>query len=136
MKILLDTHIFLWWITDDPRLSVRAKEIITDLHNELYLSAASGWEIAIKSTLGRITLPRKADLFIAEQMSINSILSLPIEMSHALHVHNLPPHHQDPFDRIIIAQAQLEKMPVLTADPQFKKYKLTIISETASKTLL
>jgi PIN domain nuclease of toxin-antitoxin system len=127
MKILLDTHIFLWWITDDSRLSGRAHEIISNSHNELYLSAASGWEIAIKSGLGRIQLPRKPDFFIAEQLSRNAIISMPIEMSHALHVHTLPLHHQDPFDRIIIAQAQLEKVPILTADPQFKKYKITVL---------
>jgi len=128
MKILLDTHIFLWWITDDSRLSADARGAISDSRNELYFSAASGWEIAIKSRLGRILLPRKPDLFIAEQLGVNSIISLPIEMSHALHVHNLPSHHQDPFDRLIIAQAQLEKLVVLTADPQFKKYKITLVN--------
>ena len=128
MKILLDTHIFLWWITDDSRLSARAREMMSKSHNELYLSAASGWEIAIKSRLGRIMLPKKPDMFIANQLALNSIISLPIEMSHALHVHNLPYHHHDPFDRIIIAQAQLEKFPVLSADPQFKKYKINLVA--------
>ena len=126
MKVLLDTHTFLWWITDDNRLSSSAREIITSGDNELFLSAATGWEIAIKAQLGRIKLPKEPNSFIAEQLRLNSIQSLPIHMSHALHVYSLPNHHRDPFDRMIIAQAQLEDLPILTMDSQIAKYKVKV----------
>ena len=127
MKILLDTHIFLWWITDDLRLPTHIRKIMADGENELFLSAASCWEIAIKSRIGSLKLPAKPDIFIAEQMALNAIQSLPIQASHALHVFNLPHHHRDPFDRMIIAQAQLEDLPVLTSDPMIAKYKVKIV---------
>jgi len=127
MRVLLDTHTFLWWISNDTRLSSRAREIISDGNNELLLSAASGWEIAIKVRLGRLQLPYEPERFIPEQLAINAIQSLPIKMSHALHTYNLPIYHRDPFDRIIIAQAQLEGLPILTSDPQIAKYKVEII---------
>ncbi|MBM4307834.1 MAG: type II toxin-antitoxin system VapC family toxin [Deltaproteobacteria bacterium] len=129
MKVLLDTHIFLWWITEDPRLSSKASEIIRDGSNELFLSAASGWEIAIKAKLNRIQLPTTPEKFISEQLRINGIQGLPILMSHALHVYNLPNHHRDPFDRILIAQCQSEGLPILTADPSFTPYKIEAIWE-------
>ena len=127
MKVLLDTHTFLWWITDHPQLSPRVREIIGDGNNELFVSAASGWEIAIKAKLGRLQLPDEPQRFILEQLSLNAIQSLPIQMSHALHVFTLPDHHRDPFDRILISQAQLEGLPILTADPQIALYPVEII---------
>lgn len=127
MKILLDTHAFLWWITDDPQLSPRARHIIRDGKNEIFLSAANGWEIAIKAQLGRLKLPDKPELFISEQMSMNAIQGLPVEISHALHVYNLPGHHQDPFDRMLVSQSQLEGMHILTSDPQIAKYHVKVI---------
>jgi PIN domain nuclease of toxin-antitoxin system len=127
MRALLDTHTFLWWITDNPQLSSRVREIIRDGNNELFLSAASGWEIVIKTQLGRLNLPDNLEHFISEQLTINSIYSLPIQMSHALHVFVLPNHHQDPFDRIIVAQAQLENLAILSADQQIARYPVEII---------
>ena len=127
MKVLLDTYTFLWWITDDNRLSSSASEIITNGDNELFLSAATGWEIAIKAQLGRIKLPKEPYPFIADQLRLNGIQSLPIHMSHALHVYSLPNHHRDPFDRMIIAQAQLENLSILTMDPQIAKYKVKVV---------
>jgi len=127
VKVLLDTHTFLWWISNDTRLSSRAREIISNGNNELLLSAASGWEIAIKVRLGRLQLPYEPERFIPEQLVINAIQSLPIKISHALHTYSLPIYHRDPFDRIIIAQAQLEGLPILTSDPQIAKYKVEII---------
>ena len=127
MKVLLDTHVFLWWITDDPRLSSRAREIIAEGANEIFLSAVSGWEIAIKAKLGRLRLPDDPERFIPEQLRLNAIETLPVQMSHALHVYKLPDHHRDPFDRLLIAQAQLEKLPVLTADPQISRYPVKVI---------
>jgi PIN domain nuclease of toxin-antitoxin system len=127
MKVLLDTHTFLWWITDHPQLSPRVREIIRDGNNELFVSAATGWEITIKAKLGRLQLPDEPQRFILEQLSLNAIQSLPIQMSHALHVFTLPDHHRDPFDRILISQAQLEGLPILTADPQIALYQVEII---------
>jgi PIN domain nuclease of toxin-antitoxin system len=122
MRVLLDTHAFLWWITEDRRLSARALEVMTDGGNNLLLSAVSGWEIAIKASLGRITLPIPIDGFLSEQLRRNGIGTLPIEMHHALGVHALPLLHRDPFDRLLVTQAQLEKLRILTSDPQIAQY--------------
>lgn len=127
MRALLDTHVFLWWILDDPRLSSRARRVIADGRNELFFSAASGWEIAIKAQLGRITLPEDPERFIPGQLACNGIESLPITLSHALHVHTLPLLHRDPFDRLLVAQAQLEGLPLVTADPHIPQYAVQII---------
>ena len=127
MRALLDTQAFLWWITDDPQLSTRAREIISDGENELFLSVASGWEMAIKARLGKLDLPDNLESFIPEQMALNAIESLPVQMSHALHVYKLPDHHRDPFDRMLIAQSQLENLPILTVDPQIARYAVKVI---------
>lgn len=127
MRALLDTHVFLWWITDDPKLPLYIRGIIADGNNDLFFSAASCWEIAIKSRLGRIKLPKKPDVFISEQMAINAIRGLPIQAGHALHVFNLPGLHRDPFDRIIVAQSQLEGLPIITSDALIAKYRVEII---------
>lgn len=127
MRALLDTHAFLWWITDDPRLSARVHKIIGEGDNELFLSAASGWEIAIKAQLGRLQLSGDLVGFISQQLHLNAIQSLPIQMSHALHIHTLPSLHRDPFDRLLVAQSQLENLPILTADPQIARYSVTTI---------
>ncbi|NIO05577.1 MAG: PIN domain-containing protein [Proteobacteria bacterium] len=127
MKALLDTHTFLWWITDSPKLSSRVREIIGDGNNDLFLSAASGWEIAVKVQLGKLKLPDSPERFIPEQLRINNIKSLPIEMSHALQISSLPNRHRDPFDRVLVVQAQLEGLPILTADPLIAQYQLEVI---------
>jgi len=127
MKVLLDTHAFLWWITDSPRLSARAREVIQDSNNELFFSAASGWEIAIKAQLGRLQLPDNLEQFILEQLSLNAILVLPIQLHHALRVYTLPQYHRDPFDRVLVAQSQIENLPILTADAQITPYAVETI---------
>lgn len=127
MRVLLDTHTFLWWITDSPQLSPRAREVIGDGSTELFVSAASGWEIAIKARLGRLKLLDEPERLIPEQIALNAIQSLPVHMAHALHAYNLPNHHRDPFDRMLIAQAQLEQIPLMTADPQISRYPVEVI---------
>ena len=127
MRALLDTHVFLWWVSDDSRLSTHAREIITDRENTLFLSAASGWEIAIKAKLGRLKLPEPLETFIPEQMVLNAIERLSVQMNHALHVHTLPLHHRDPFDRLLVAQAQLDNLPILTADPKIALYAIRTV---------
>ena len=127
MRLLLDTHTFLWWITDDPRLSAQARKVIRDKRNELLFSAASGWEIAIKARLGRLQLPDDLEQFIVTQLSINTMSVLPIQLHHALHVYTLPDHHRDPFDRMLVAQSQVEELPIVTADPQVSAYDVRTI---------
>ncbi len=127
MKALLDTHAFLWWISDDPRLSEKAREIVADGRNELFFSAASGWEISIKAGLGRLEVPEDLQRFISDQLSRNAIQVLPIYLSHAVHTGSLPVHHRDPFDRILVSQAILEQIPLLSADPQFSHYPVEVV---------
>jgi PIN domain nuclease of toxin-antitoxin system len=127
MKALLDTHVFLWWIMDDPQLTTYIRKIISDSDNDLFFSAASCWEIAIKAQLGKLKLPAKSDIFISDQLATNAIQSLPVHSSHALHVFNLPSLHRDPFDRIIVAQAHLENIPVITSDSLISQYDIATI---------
>jgi PIN domain nuclease of toxin-antitoxin system len=127
MRALLDTHAFLWWVTDDVRLSSRVRAIIADGDNELYLSAASGWEMAIKTRLGKLHLPDNPASFVLDQLRVNAIEPLAVQMAHALRVYFLPEHHRDPFDRILVAQAQAERMPIITADPQVAQYDVEIV---------
>ncbi|HAA33827.1 MAG TPA: PIN domain nuclease [Firmicutes bacterium] len=127
MRALLDTHVFLWWITDSPKLSSRAREIISDGGNTLYLSAASGWEMVVKARLGKLELPGNPVAFIFEQLSANDIIELPVRMNHTLHVYSLPPHHRDPFDRLLVSQAQLEILPIISADKQIAEYDVKVI---------
>lgn len=127
MKALLDTHTFLWWIADDPQLSPRARQIMEDASTEPFLSAVSGWEMAIKAQLGKLKLPADLQGFVAEQLRINAIQVLPIEMAHAVHVFTLPDHPRDPFDRMLVAQSQLENLPILSGDPQIAQYGVTVI---------
>jgi len=127
MRALLDTHAFLWWVIDSPELSQSARSVIGDSTNELYLSAASGWEIEIKTKLGRLEIAGDPEKLIPEQMVLNAISGLPVQMSHALHVFQLPDLHRDPFDRILIAQARLEEIPIITRDSAISQYDVEII---------
>lgn len=127
MKALIDTHVFLWWITDDSRISNRAIEFMTEGSNDLFFSSASCWEIAIKSDLGRIELPDKPESFITSQLNVNGIEPLPIYLRHALNIVNLPGIHKDPFDRMLISQAQLEELPIISSDKIIKKYDIEVI---------
>jgi PIN domain nuclease of toxin-antitoxin system len=127
MKYLLDTHIFLWWNMDDEQLSKRAREIIANGENEIYLSAASAWEIAIKAAKGLLKLPEAPGTYITSRMSMCRFQALPVQISHAVRVYELPHHHDDPFDRLLIAQSQLEEMPLISADADIRKYNLKVI---------
>jgi len=122
LRLLLDTHVFLWWVTADPRLSRRARTLIADAANTLYLSAASGWEMAIKAGLGRLQMADELERLVPEQMALNGIEGLPVVLAHALRVHALPAHHRDPFDRLLVAQAELEDLAIVTGDPQIAEY--------------
>jgi PIN domain nuclease of toxin-antitoxin system len=127
MRALLDTHTFLWWNLDDPQLSPAARAFIADGNNRIYLSAASAWEIAIKCARGRLTLPENPDRYVTERMAHYQFIPLPIQLSHALKVFDLPPHHKDPFDRLLIAQARVEAMPLLSGDEEIYRYEVEFI---------
>jgi PIN domain nuclease of toxin-antitoxin system len=126
MNFLLDTHTFLWWIINSKLLSKTAREIMSDGYNVLFWSAASSWEIAIKYALSRIPLPDIPEKFIPEELARNNIDSLPITDEHAFHVGQLPPHHKDPFDRMLVAQAQTESLILLSSDRQLNLYDVQI----------
>ena len=127
MKALLDTHTFLWWNLDDIQLSPIARQIIADGNNEIFLSAVSAWEMAIKAARGRLVLPESPDHYVTKRMQLHHLQSLPVLLSHALHVYHLPPIHADPFDRLLVAQSQLEKFPILTADENIRQYDVEVI---------
>ena len=124
MKFLLDTHSFLWWITDSQLISQTAQEIIGDSNNDLFWSAASSWEVAIKYNLGRLMLPEAPELFIPTELVKNRIESLPIVDKHSFRAGQLPIHHRDPFDRMLIAQAQIEGMKIISNDHQISLYDI------------
>ena len=124
MKYLLDTHALLWITTDDPKLSKKAKNIYLDAENEILLSIASIWELAIKSSIGKITFQKDLDDFVDVHIKGNNIEILKIELPHVLRIEKLPFHHRDPFDRLIIAQAVENNLKILGADNTFDKYKV------------
>jgi PIN domain nuclease of toxin-antitoxin system len=125
MRLLLDTHSFLWFITGDERLSQTARELVEDSSNQPWLSIASLWEIAIKTSIGRLELARPFGELIPEQMNLNGIEALDIRVEHLAQVVQLPFHHRDPFDRLLIAQAQIEDMPIVGSDALFDAYAIT-----------
>jgi PIN domain nuclease of toxin-antitoxin system len=124
MKYLLDTHIFLWWITDNSKLQRNTRDLISDKSNELFLSSASLWEMMIKSKLNKIDLPDDPKAYLKEQVEINSINILNITLEHSLETYDLPEIHKDPFDRMLIAQARVEKLTILTTDSFIKRYEV------------
>jgi PIN domain nuclease of toxin-antitoxin system len=126
MKVLLDTHTFLWAISDDPRLSRRAAQIFIG-PSDVWLSVVSIWEILTKSNLGRMPLPEPTGSYLVGRLAENRIATLPFNLDHALRIENLPLHHRDPFDRMLIAQSMQEDWPIVTADPAFKKYPVQVI---------
>jgi PIN domain nuclease of toxin-antitoxin system len=126
-RTLVDTECWLWWHLAPDRLGSRALALFEERRSPLLLSAASAWEIAIKVGLGKLTLPASADRFVPEQLGEDGIEPLPIAHAHALRVAGLPRHHVDPFDRVLVAQAELERCALLTADPQLVAYDIEIV---------
>ncbi len=126
MRFLLDTHIWLWMIAEPQRFSAGTAALLEDQTNQLLLSVASSWEIAIKFSLGKLSLPSSPEKYVSAQIEKTGVTPLSIEHSHALRVATLEPHHRDPFDRLLIAQAELERATMLTADPQFAPYPIQI----------
>ncbi len=126
MRLLLDTHVWLWMIAERERFSVEVAALLENSANDLLLSAVSSWEIAIKHSLGKLTLPAPPAKYVPEQIAKTGVTPLPVEHSHALRVAELPPHHRDPFDRLLVAQAELERATLLTGDRQFEAYGIPI----------
>lgn len=127
MKLLLDTQCWLWWFAQPERLNQEAIAHIANENNELWLSVASVWEIGIKVTIGKLPLADPLDSYISSRMAQLGAQSLEITASHALQAAALPLHHRDPFDRMLIAQAQMEKMTLMSADSTFNKYDISLI---------
>lgn len=122
MNILLDTHSFIWFVEDNPSLSPRARMLIEEPANDVFLSIASVWEMAIKFSLRKLDLEQPFDLFIPNQLLLNDITLLDITVSHTLRVATLPFHHRDPFDRLRVAQSLVEEMPFVSMDDAFDAY--------------
>lgn len=127
MRVLLDTQCWLWMRAAPQRLAARTRRLLTDPANDLLLSAASVWELAIKTGLGKVRLPQPLAEFVTSRVAEDGIVPLPVQHTHAMRVAELPLHHRDPFDRLLIAQAQVEALSLLTADRQLEAYDVAII---------
>lgn len=123
MNLLLDTHIVLWWLSDSEKLSKKSRSILSDVDNFIFVSVATGWEIAIKKSIGKLTAP---DDF-SKALQVNGFQSISITLEHAELAGSLPHHHDDPFDRMIIAQSKIENLTVLTHDKHFKLYDIELL---------
>ena len=126
MKLLMDTHAFIWWDNDTTRLSPQAIALFQDPANTLLLSVASAWEMQIKIQLGKLQLPLGLEDMIAGQQSLNRLEVLPVNLAHVLALDNLPSHHKDPFDRLLIAQAIVEDAVLVSRDPIFSQYPVNV----------
>jgi PIN domain nuclease of toxin-antitoxin system len=127
VKYLLDTNVFLWGAGTPDKLNKQATRLLSSVASEVYLSAASSWEIAIKFALGSLPLPKPPSQFIPQAMRVMSLRSLDITHTHSIAADELPRHHRDPFDRMLIAQAQSEMMVLLTADATFRRYDVEMV---------
>ncbi len=124
MKLLLDTHVLLWWLADDDQLSPRARHAIADTANPVFISAVSGWEISIKRKLGRLDLEFEA---LEAAIKANGFFALPVSFQHGLAAGELPEHHRDPFDRMLVAQAQAEDMRLVSCDKALQGYDVKLL---------
>lgn len=118
MDLLLDTHVVLWWLADDGRLSSEARVLIADTDNRVHVSAASAWEVVIKQGLGKLRLEGDFEAEVRD----NGFNALPVLLRHAAEIKDLPPIHRDPFDRMLVAQSRVENLHLMTADPRLFEY--------------
>lgn len=121
-RFLLDTHTLLWWLVDSPQLGERCKEIISDQRNQIFVSAATSWEISIKMSLGKLEAPEDMDSVVEDE----GFSKLPISLYHGQLAGQLPPIHRDPFDRMLVAQAQAEGLIIMTADENIGQYGVRV----------
>ena len=127
MNLLLDTHALLWLLADSRRISAATRNLLTDPLHDVFVSAASAWEIAIKASLRKLIVPPDIPTWLPAQLVNNRLTALPITIAHAAGVAELPRHHADPFDRLLIAQALAENLTVVTSDTQFQPYDVRLI---------
>ena len=127
MKLLLDTHAFLWWVEGTPAVGRRAKAAVADPDNEVFFSIASCWELAIKIRLGKLRLAEPLQRFVPRQLSANGFSLLDLRFDHVVRVVDLPLHHGDPFDRLLVAQALADDLTVVSADRTFRKYEVGVL---------
>ena len=124
MRLLLDTHTFVWYVTNNQKLSSTARQLINEGNNEVLLSIVSIWEMAIKHSIGKLSFELPFEIFISQQLAVNNFDLLNIKISYLNVVANLPLHHRDPFDRLIIAQAMVEQIPIVGTDKIFDSYPI------------
>lgn len=127
MNLLLDTHVLLWWLADPDQLRAPARRAIADPRNSVYVSAASAWEIAVKVALGKLSVPPDTRHWLPEALRASHFTPLPITVEHALGVEQLPRHHADPFDRLLVSQVVAEHFTLVTADPQMEPYGVPLM---------
>jgi PIN domain nuclease of toxin-antitoxin system len=127
VKLLLDTHAFLWWVEGAPALGRRARAEVANPDNDVFLSIASCWELAIKISLGKLRLTQSLERFIPEQLTRNGFVLFGVEFRHVALIADLPFHHRDPFDRVLVAQALLDELAIVSADRVFRKYGVTVV---------
>jgi PIN domain nuclease of toxin-antitoxin system len=125
MNILLDTQTLLWALTDESRLSERVRTLLPNA--QTWLSVASLWEIVIKAQIGKMPLPQPTGPFVIAKLRLNGVQLLAVTPDHVLRIESLPPHHSDPFDRMLMAQSIEEKLPLVTADRIFERYPVDVI---------
>ena len=123
----MDTNALLWWLADSDRLAQAAREVLSSPDNVVYVSAVTAWEIAIKVAIGRLPVPPNVASWLPRQMEINRLAPLPITIGHAALVETLPPHHRDPFDRLLIAQARAGGLTLMSGDSVFSRYDVDLI---------
>ena len=127
VRILLDTSTFLWWNEASPRLSKKASVLLADPANTLLLSVVSAWELVLKTQTGKMRLTESPSVYVPTRMAHYAMEALPVALAHVLAAESLPLHHRDPFDRLLIAQATIEDVPIVTADPEFKRYPIRVV---------
>ena len=127
MNLLLDSHAFVWMHEEPHKLSVKVAYEILNPANRIVLSVASVWELQIKIKLGKFSFSDTLENVIIQEQQTNNLQILPVELSHALYLQNLPLHHKDPFDRLLISQAIVENMTLITADPEFSEYRVNLL---------
>lgn len=125
--MIIDTHVLLWWAVDGPKLSPRARAVLADGKNRLLWSVASTWELAIAVGAGRLRLPEPVESWVTSRLAAQRIETLGISHAHAACVAELPNHHRDPFDRLLVVQSRLEGMPILTADLVIPRYGVEVV---------
>jgi PIN domain nuclease of toxin-antitoxin system len=124
---LLDTGVWLWSVGEPSRISRKARDVMADISHDVFLSAVTSWEVAIKAASGKLQLPEPPDLYVPRRMAAQGLRPLAVSREHALAVFALPAHHRDPFDRLLIGQAKVEEMTLISADRMFDRYPVQLL---------